>query len=188
MDENNNKSPLSYDAPKEGEYSKPEETKEPEVTETKVEETVTEPVKAEAPATSTTSAFEAPVSNPVDTSSSSNQEVFGGRVEGSATSTYASNNYGTPEEFSKGFAIASLVMGILSLLTCCCTFLSIIFGILGIIFSCVQKKDPEGNKPAMAIVGLILSILGLLISVGSIVYVLCLGGAASYQDILNNLQ
>ncbi|MCR5700755.1 MAG: DUF4190 domain-containing protein [Lachnospiraceae bacterium] len=188
MDENNNKSPLSYDAPTSGEYSKPEETKveETKVEETKVEETVTEAAKVEEPTATVPSAFEAHVSNPVDTSS--HQEVFGGQVEGNATANYASNNYGAPEEFSKGFAIASLVMGILSLLSCCCTFLSIIFGILGIIFSCVQKKDAEGNKPGMAIVGLILSILGLVISVGSIIYVLCLGGAASYQDILNSMQ
>ena len=95
-------------------------------------------------------------------------------------------NYTTPEEpESKGFAIASLVMGILSIITCCCTITGILFGILGIIFSCVQAKDSEGKKPTPATVGLILSIIGVVIAIISIIFGAVLGSSSMYQELLN---
>ena len=199
MDENN--SPLSYDAPKEGEYGvdKPQE---PDTTNYSSEST-----SSTTDSASTTSAFSLKTDNTSSgsasaeststqtTSSTSHQEVFGGSVEGNPSP--ANNNYntnytspygGAPEEYSKGFAIASLVMGILSVITCCCGIIGIIFGILGIIFYCVQPKDSEGKRPTQATVGLILSIVGLVIAAGGIIFSLIARKTDWYQDILNNAQ
>jgi cobalamin biosynthesis Mg chelatase CobN len=139
----------------------------------------------------TTSAFSLADNNTSATQSTSHQEVFGGSVEGTPAQTnnyYTNNNVysSEPEEISKGFAIASLVMGILCFLTCCCWFLSIIFGILGIIFYCVQQKDSEGKRPTQATIGLIFSIVGLVIAIGMLIFGLAASGSSWYQDILNN--
>ncbi len=126
------------------------------------------------PATTNTtgSAFIMPENNNTS-ESTSHQEVFGGTVEGTASNNYYTNTQANTytsdsPEISKGFSIASLVMGILSILTCCCLPLAVILGILGIIFFCVQPKDSDGKRPTIAIVGLILSIVGIVISVGLI--------------------
>lgn len=139
--------------------------------------------------TSTTSAFKLSESNPQP--STSHQEVFGGTVEGTTSPqnnyyTNTATSYGAPEEISKGFGIASLVMGILCILTCCCWFLSIIFGILGIIFYCVQTKDSEGKRPTQANIGLILSIVGLVISIGLVVISMLSANSSWYQEIMNS--
>ena len=118
--------------------------------------------------------------------STSNQEVFGNSQATSSSNYYSNNSYTTPEEpVSKGFAIASLVMGILSIVTCCCTITGILFGILGIIFSCVQAKDSEGKKPTQATVGLVLSIIGVVIAIVSMIFGAALGSSSMYQEILN---
>lgn len=78
-------------------------------------------------------------------------------------------------ETPKGFAIASLVMGIGGILTSCCCGVGTIFCILGIIFGCIQQKDQNGQKPGMAIAGIITSIVGLLLSVLAILYFVLVG-------------
>lgn len=66
----------------------------------------------------------------------------------------------------KGFAIASLVLGIVSLCTCCGGVLP---ALLGLIFGIVSKlRANKGNT--MALVGIILSIIGLVLSVVIIVF------------------
>lgn len=64
----------------------------------------------------------------------------------------------------KGFAIAGMVLGIISLVCCCSPFLGVITGILGLIFSIivlVQKRPGRG----MAIAGIICAAIGLILSV-----------------------
>lgn len=189
MDENNtNSSPLSYDAPKAEEFGANNK-----------QETFSENTSSETSttSTSTTSAFSLNTENTGATQtspSSSHQEIFGGSVEGSASvnnnynTSYASPYSSAQPEISKGFAIASLVMGILSIITCCCSITGILFGILGIIFYCVQQKDSEGKRPTQATIGLVLSIIGLVIAVGSIIFGLLASGTDWYQEILRNAQ
>jgi len=62
----------------------------------------------------------------------------------------------------KGMAVAALVMGILALLNMLWMVPGIIFGLLGIIFAAVSRK--QGNTGGMAIAGLIMSIIGLVLS------------------------
>lgn len=67
--------------------------------------------------------------------------------------------YGYREPERKGFAIASLVLGILSLVLCC--FYGGFLGILGLIFGIVSLAKKE-SKMGMAIAGIITSSFGLI--------------------------
>lgn len=63
-----------------------------------------------------------------------------------------------------GFTTASLVLGILSLIPCCCwNWLGFIFGVLAVIFSVVgkEKAGEQGKKDATA--GMICGIIGIVI-------------------------
>ncbi len=80
--------------------------------------------------------------------------------------------YTEQPENGKGFAIASLVIGILSL-TCCCG--SFIPSILGLVFGIVSKKrQPENN--GMAVAGIVLSIIGIVFSIIYLIFLFALGG------------
>lgn len=79
--------------------------------------------------------------------------------------------YGVPE--NNGFAIASLVLGILSLLMfCCCGF---VLGIPGVIcgqIARVQIGESEGRQTGdgLALAGLIISCIGTALSIGFFIY------------------
>lgn len=77
---------------------------------------------------------------------------------------------GGPEK-RRGLAIASLVLGILSLL-CCCLGLGAIPGLIGAIFGLVALISGEGKARVMGGIGLGLSAVGLLISLYIVVSVL----------------
>lgn len=63
-----------------------------------------------------------------------------------------------PPQESKGLAIASMILGILSLLIC---GIGWILGIVGFILSIVSLANHKGGK-GMAIAGLVTSSLGML--------------------------
>lgn len=92
----------------------------------------------------------------------------------SETASYSSSNT-VPEEIPLGFGIASLVLGIFSIITSCCCGLGLIASILGIIFGCVQPKDYSGKKPGIAIAGIITSCVGILFSIFGIAYIILVG-------------
>ncbi|MBQ2800167.1 MAG: DUF4190 domain-containing protein [Lachnospiraceae bacterium] len=85
-----------------------------------------------------------------------------------------------------GLAIASLVLGILSILSCCCTYLAIILGVVGIVLAIISKsKSLAGKMETMATVGMILSILGVVIAVGMIIWSAAFAQSPAYQEIMN---
>lgn len=68
---------------------------------------------------------------------------------------------------AKGLGIAGLVLGIVSIVFCCCIgFLSAAFAITGLIFSIIAMKRAKavGMKNNTALAGLILSIIDLVLS------------------------
>ena len=75
----------------------------------------------------------------------------------------------------KAFSIASLVFGILSLITCCTGILPLAAGGLSILFAVLSHRQKE-PLPSMSLVGMILAvigmILGLILTVFTIVYVI----------------
>ncbi len=73
---------------------------------------------------------------------------------------------------NRGMSIAALVMGILSLICCCCGYLGIACGALGIIFALLSRQD--GPMDSKAKTGLVLSGIGLALGLISTVMFLIL--------------
>ena len=111
-----------------------------------------------------------------------------GQSNGSTEYNYGqpAGRYGSNKSESEGFGIASLVLGIITVLLFC-TCISWITGILAIIFGIIQLV--KGNKKGMAIVGLITGGIGFAASI--ILYILIfftgLGSYSSYNDIYDHI-
>ena len=75
-----------------------------------------------------------------------------------------------PKGSSKGFAVASLCLGIASLCLCCaCYYLMLPLSILGFIMALLAKRNNGGKMPGMAVAGMILSIVAFVLFVFIIV-------------------
>lgn len=72
-------------------------------------------------------------------------------------------NSGADVPESKTNSVISLIMGILSLVFCCCSIIGIIPGIIGIILASKAKKN--GEPGGMATAGLVCSIIGIVFGV-----------------------
>ena len=87
-------------------------------------------------------------------------------VDGTDYTNNTSTNSTQNDSGRTGLTTASLVLGILSLIPCCCwNWLGLIFGILAIIFSIVGRENAgeQGKKDAK--VGLICGIIGVVLFV-----------------------
>ena len=81
-----------------------------------------------------------------------------------------SNYIPTPQlERPNGFAIASMVCGILAIVVCCTGILGIPLGALSILFAVLSKR--RGRKlPGMSLAGILLSVAGILLGLLMTVY------------------
>ncbi len=75
-----------------------------------------------------------------------------------------------PMRSTNGFAVASMILGILSLVLLCCCY-GLPFNVLGMVFSIIAlgqiRGDPQRYEGAgMAIAGLVLSVLSILLGLG----------------------
>ena len=97
-----------------------------------------------------------------------------------------SNQPETPK--SNGYNIATLVLGILSIV-CCCAYgvLSLILGALAIVFFIISKK--KGTSNGMALAGLICAIFGILLGIIFLSYTVLMFDEllAMYNDALNSM-
>lgn len=97
---------------------------------------------------------------------------------------YAQNDgYQEPPK-TNGLAIASLVLGIVSIPMCCCTYFGIICGVLGLIFGLLSKPKTgpnAGKLNGLAIAGIICGAIGLVLSVILLIVSL---SAANYSSNL----
>ncbi|GKX28529.1 hypothetical protein SH1V18_10090 [Vallitalea longa] len=84
----------------------------------------------------------------------------------------------------KGFAVASMVCGIVGIVFFCVWYISIILAILAIIFGAIvindNKKKQTNTGKGMAIAGLVLGI----ITVG--LAILCIAGALTFMSSLES--
>lgn len=80
-----------------------------------------------------------------------------------------------------GFAIASLVLGILSLVCCCFWYVSGIFAVIGLVFSIIVLVKHKPGK-GLAIAGLICSAIGLIIAVIMGIMIIYIGANMSVDD------
>ena len=83
------------------------------------------------------------------------------------------------EENKTGLAIASMVLGILSMTICCMG--GWIPGLIGLILAIVSLAKGRGGK-GMAIAGLVTSILGILVGVYFLVCMIIGAGSDEFQD------
>lgn len=82
---------------------------------------------------------------------------------------YQESIYAQPGESGStdGKAIASLVLGIFSMVTCCCYGVpALIFGVIAIVLAVLSKKDNMGQMPGMAVAGMIMGIIGIVSGLG----------------------
>ena len=87
----------------------------------------------------------------------------------------------TEKQESKGLSIASMVLGIISVVLFCLWYVSVPCAILSIIFAIVGMK--KGGK-GMAIAGLVLGIVALSIIV--MVYLLAIAGVATLNSAIRS--
>lgn len=132
---------------------------------------------------------ETPIYTTPDSSTSSSMDSYSVPVSPTYASTDSTYNttYNTTYDstanapVSNGLAIASLICGILSIITSCCCCGNILFSIAGIICGCLQKPNTEGKKPGMALAGIITSIAGIVLVI--IIYAL----GFIFEDYLGDL-
>lgn len=84
---------------------------------------------------------------------------------------YYQNPYNNtkPNPNNQGMAIASMVCGILSICTCWCYgIVGLILAILALVFYGIHKKSNPGVKSGVATAGLVCGIVGLVLSIVSV--------------------
>ncbi len=86
----------------------------------------------------------------------------------------------TEAKASNAMGIAGFVLGILSIIGCCC-YLSIL-SIPGIVLSALQLKKTKNN--GLAVAGLVLSIIGAIITVILLIGIIALQGNPEWADQL----
>ena len=69
---------------------------------------------------------------------------------------------------SRGWSVASMVLGILSVICCCITYGGLIMGLLAIVFAVVSRRN-LGYFDGMAIAGLVLGIIGAVFGIMTII-------------------
>lgn len=67
-----------------------------------------------------------------------------------------------------GWSVASLVLGIISVVCCCFGYASLILGVLAIVFSVLSRKS-LGYFDGLSIAGLILGIFGLVFGLAVVI-------------------
>lgn len=86
------------------------------------------------------------------------------------------------EKQSKALEICSLVFGIISLCGCCYG----IFAVIGLVLSIIALAT--GKKSGLSIAGLILSILGIIITISVFAFTFSPAGQQLMQNYLQTLQ
>ncbi len=76
---------------------------------------------------------------------------------------------------TNGMAIGSLICGILSLICCCCGWMSVILGIVAIILGVLSKKG-EGKMSGMALGGVICGAVGAGLALISAILSIAMSG------------
>lgn len=90
---------------------------------------------------------------------------------------YVSSNqpYTPPPQSNRpannGMSIASMVLGIASIVMCCTGFMSLPLGALGLLLAILTKRKGKA-LPGMSIAGMVTSIIGLLLGVFMIIYLI----------------
>ncbi len=83
---------------------------------------------------------------------------------------------------SNGYAIASLILGVVSLVLCCCCPVSIVTSILAIVFAILSRQGQPMNGKALG--GMICGIVSIAITVVSIVFTVAMYSETNAEDFM----
>lgn len=109
------------------------------------------------------------------------EENYNENVTGVETETVSGSVVET-ENAGKGMGIASLVLGIISLVLSCIWYISIPCAVVGIILGVLQNKK---NKIGLATGGIVCSIIGIVLCVLLIVLAVAFVGAVGMSGLMN---
>lgn len=92
---------------------------------------------------------------------------------------------------SAGMSVASTILGILSLIMCCCIYPAIIFGSLALIFALLSRGG-EMTMNSYATAGMILGIIGIVLGILFLIYAFAavfteFGGIEGYMKEIENI-
>lgn len=96
-----------------------------------------------------------------DSFSGFSQDSYSSTQSGSTQYEYSSYDESPVPSSKKGFAIASLVLGILSMLCCCCGWIPVIFGAAALVFGILSLSKGYGGK-GLAVAGIVCCVIGII--------------------------
>lgn len=104
-----------------------------------------------------------------------------------AGAQYGNNSYVPAPEGGNGFAIAGMVLGILSIVCCCVWRLSLIMAVLSLVFSIITVTQ---NKPGrgMAVAGIVCSVVGIILVAALLIMAYAGMNSADYQELLKQIE
>ena len=108
-------------------------------------------------------------------------EVLVGNIEDTNYTTNHITHTPTHKNETKGFGIAAMILGILSLVFCCFGKYTIVLAVLAIIFGIIGLKKPGKG---MAITGIVTGTLGCILAIVLVVFVI-LTGIGLYGAVLD---
>ena len=115
--------------------------------------------------------------------SSSDGSYYGRYTDGdNAERSYAYKTVMDGVPRSRGWSVASMVLGILSVLCCCISYGGLVMGLLAIVFAVISRRN-LGYFDGMALAGLVLGIIGTVfgaVTVASEIYL------SANPDLLEN--
>ncbi len=106
---------------------------------------------------------------------------FNNNFNNNYNSNFNHRNFNEPNP-RNGYAIASLILGIISIPFACCYGLGIITAIIGIIMGIVSRKYNNNKLSGMALAGIICSIFGIVFSIFSIIYYIIIFSSIDFSD------
>lgn len=92
---------------------------------------------------------------------------------------------------SAGMSVASMILGILGLIMCCCIYPAIIFGSLALIFALLSRGG-EMTMNSYAKAGMVLGIIGIVLGILLLIYAFVtvlteFGGIEGYIDYIEDI-
>ena len=119
------------------------------------------------------------------------QQPYGGQNQYTQNSGYAEpvfqqESHSTVSAESGGFGIASMICGIIALLTCCLWCLCIPLAVVSIVLGILQLQ--KGTAKGMAIAGIVCSGIALVLLIILTVWGSYLRTSGAYYDIMRELQ
>lgn len=119
------------------------------------------------------------------------QQPYGGQNQYTSTSGYAEPVYqqesqSTVSAESGGFGIASMICGIIALLTCCLWCTCIPLAIVSIVLGVLQIS--KGTAKGMAIAGIICSAIALIMLLVLTIVGVIFQNSPAYYDLMRELQ